>query len=114
MSQIKFIYGYCPVAIKRSHKLDMTILLDLHRGDYKDVLKHLESIHGGTDSFIRTYDVLLFNFMDDDYASEHVWIYDAKENALRRFKDCEWLMYKLRVMGPGEALSDSDFGWESV
>ena len=48
---------------------------------------------------------LIFNFMDDDFAKEHVYIIDKEGNHIK-LGDDEHMLRKLTCMGVGEVVCD--------
>lgn len=86
---------------------DYAALLDEYNRDYETVLKVIEE--EGFEYF-RTYNPLYPNFLDDDVALENIVIWDGKK--LKKMSEFPELVHKLQVMGPGEALCDTNFSKE--
>lgn len=86
---------------------DYAALLDEYNYEYEKVLGGLEE--EGFEYF-RTYNPLYPNYLNDGVALENVLIWNGTR--LKKFNEFPELCHKLKVMGPGEALCDTDFSKE--
>jgi hypothetical protein len=58
---------------------------------------------------LNTFNILLINYLTDDYAKENIYFVNADTNNVEKFADNYYICEKLSCMGPGEALSDTRF-----
>lgn len=58
---------------------------------------------------LNTFNVVLVNYLSDDYAKENIYFINADTNDVERFGRNFYISEKLSCMGPGEALSDTRF-----
>jgi transcription initiation factor IIE alpha subunit len=65
----------------------------------------IEYLESDKDVVYYSCNPLIFNFMDEDFAKEHVYIIDGEGNHIK-FGGDEQMLLKLTCMGVGEVLCD--------
>lgn len=60
---------------------------------------------------IHTFNPLFLNFFTDEDAKEYFEYYDKKTDSFKKFFSIERILNKLDVMGPGEAVCDTDMNY---
>lgn len=58
---------------------------------------------------LNTFNLLLVNYLSDDYAKENIYFVNTDTGNVEKFADNYYICEKLSCMGPGEALSDTRF-----
>jgi len=107
--EIKIYFGFLPknkseYYTKYNIDSSLHILYDI---GFENVLDFIENFCMENDRYVvYTGNPILINFLDDEYASDHVYWFDNDGNE-HKFKDSPFLMNKLKCMGPGEVICDS-------
>ncbi len=100
---MKIIFGHIPYA----PVLDIVIMPNVSGGISLEVaMDNFIKVVINTDLIFCTINPLLINYLEDDIAKEHVY-YLSKDDQIK-FGDDQVLCKKLKFMGPGEALADSE------
>lgn len=130
---LKIIVNKCPIDIIKSHN-DLKNTLFVNDGDVynflngnaiflgksfamSDIEEIADAIIEQNKKFpsdniiIHTFNPLFLNFFTDEDAKEYFEYYDKKTNSFKKFFSIERVLNKLDVMGPGEAVCDTDMNY---
>lgn len=130
---LKIIVNKCPMDILKKH-YDFNNVLFINDGDIYnflngnaiflgrsfalyDIEKIVDAIIEQKDTFpnddiiVHTFNPLFLNFFTDEDAKEYFEYYDKKTNTFKKLFSIERVLKKLDVMGPGEAVCDTDMNY---